>query len=100
MMSPQTKVKNIEDQKVLELESVSINKSLTTLGRIFKLLIDQKTQGNVSIPYRDSKLTRILQSSLSPSSKVLMIVNICSELNHLNQTREALKFAKQAMLAY
>ena len=54
----------------------------------------------VSIPYRDSKLTRILQSSLDMNSKVLMIVNVCQEQKTLAQTREALKFAKTAMLAY
>lgn len=86
--------------KQLDLESVAINKSLTTLGRIFRLLSDKKMMLKTAIPYWESKLTWILQNSLQADSKVLMIVNVCSEVQNLSMTKESLNFAKQAMLAY
>jgi len=46
--------------KQLEQEAVMINKSLTTLGRIFLMLADRKSQARGVLPYRDSKLTRLL----------------------------------------
>jgi hypothetical protein len=50
----------IESMKKLQTEANFINKSLTTLGRIISLLADKKSN-KISIPYRESKLTTILQ---------------------------------------
>jgi kinesin family protein C1 len=69
---------SFDQQQQLEQESISINKSLTTLGRIFMMLADRKTANQQKPPYRESKLTRILQDSLSYENKTLMIVNVCS----------------------
>lgn len=52
-------------------ESKGINKSLSALGNVIKALVD----GKKHIPYRDSKLTRILQDSLGGNSKTCLIVN-------------------------
>lgn len=84
---------------ILEMESISINKSLTTLGRIFIMIADRKAK-NQNPPYRESKLTRILQESLSHECKTLMIVNVCSGSENQQQTKESLNFASQGMLAY
>jgi len=84
----------------LEAESVCINQSLTTLGRIFMMIADRKTKSRPQPPYRESKLTRILQDSLSYETKTLMIVNVCSGSENLSQTKESLNFASKAMLAY
>jgi hypothetical protein len=49
----------------LEEESVFINQSLTTLGRIFTMLANRKLGTKIKPPYRESKLTRILEDSLT-----------------------------------
>lgn len=54
-------------------EAKTINKSLSALGLVINALVDQKTQ---HIPYRDSKLTRVLQDSLGGNSKTALIVNV------------------------
>lgn len=79
-------------QSKSEEEGISINKSLTTLGRIFAILSDRKAKGT-PLPYRECKLTRILQDSLTYDSKTVMIVNICSSSLHSRQTKESLTFA-------
>ena len=55
-------------------EAKNINKSLTTLGLVIFSLTDGKSK---HIPYRDSKLTRVLQDSLGGNSKTTLIVT-CS----------------------
>ena len=52
-------------------EAKGINKSLTMLGRVINALTDGKSQ---YVPYRDSKLTRILQEALGGNSKTCLIV--------------------------
>jgi len=56
------------------LEAQNINKSLTTLGLVIYKLTDGKS---THIPYRDSKLTHILQESLGGNSKTSLIIT-CS----------------------
>eukprot|EP00494_Astrolonche_serrata_P024148 UN24406 len=51
-------------------EAKSINRSLTILGRVISSL----TEGKSHIPYRDSKLTRLLSDSLGGNSKTCIIV--------------------------
>jgi len=48
----------------LDTESKHINKNLTTIGRIFGILSNRTLQGKIAPPYRECKLTRLLQSSL------------------------------------
>lgn len=64
------------------------------------MLADRKSKNKQNPPYRESKLTRILQDSLTYEAKTLMIVNIYSGLENIQQTKESLNFASQAMLAY
>ena len=88
----------IEAVKRIQNEANFINKSLTTLGRIISMIGDRKS-AKVAIPYRESKLTMVLQNSLKTNSKTVMIVTVCSDLNNYNMTKESLKFATNAMIS-
>ncbi|KAK9763818.1 Kinesin-like protein kip2 [Basidiobolus ranarum] len=71
-------------------ESAYINKSLLTLGNVISKLTEDKS-GHV--PYRDSKLTRILQSALSGNSRVSVMCTISPSGINLEESNNTLKFA-------
>lgn len=54
-------------------ETTRINLSLSALGNVISALVDSKAQ---HIPYRDSKLTRLLQDSLGGNTRTVMIATI------------------------
>lgn len=62
LLAKHSRVRSTQETEDLQNEAIFINKSLSTLGRIFKILADQNDQGQP--PYRESKLTQILQPSL------------------------------------
>ncbi|KAL9583977.1 MAG: hypothetical protein Q9203_004850 [Teloschistes exilis] len=72
-------------------ETQSINKSLSCLGDVIGALGSGKEGGHV--PYRNSKLTYLLQFSLGGNSKTLMFVMISPLQAHLGETLTSLKFA-------
>lgn len=55
------------------IEAKKINTSLSTLGKVIQALSESKT---THIPYRDSKLTRILQESIGGNSLTRLIINV------------------------
>ncbi|KAF6003978.1 hypothetical protein F1559_004585 [Cyanidiococcus yangmingshanensis] len=70
-----------------------INKSLLTLGTV----INKLSEGNgAHIPYRDSKLTRMLQNSLGGNSRTAVICAITPAAAHAEETLSTLKFATRA----
>ncbi|KAF9362899.1 hypothetical protein BGX34_005285 [Mortierella sp. NVP85] len=71
-------------------EGSYINKSLLTLGTVISRLTDDKGS---HIPFRDSKLTRILQSSLSGNARVSVICTISPSLLNVEESHNTLKFA-------
>ncbi|KAF9360382.1 hypothetical protein BGX26_009629 [Mortierella sp. AD094] len=71
-------------------EGAFINKSLLTLGTVISKLTDDK---GTHIPYRDSKLTRILQSSLSGNARVSVICTISPSFLNVEESHNTLKFA-------
>ena len=54
-------------------EATKINLSLSALGNVISALVDGKSS---HIPYRDSKLTRLLQDSLGGNTKTVMVANM------------------------
>ncbi|GMH18164.1 hypothetical protein Nepgr_020005 [Nepenthes gracilis] len=74
-------------------EGSYINKSLLTLGTV----IGKLSEGKAShIPYRDSKLTRLLQSSLSGRGHVSLICTVTPASSNMEETHNTLKFASRA----
>lgn len=75
-------------------EGKKINKSLSALGNVIFALTDSKVRGH--IPYRDSKLTRLLEDSLGGNCKTYMIATISPAQESFNESLSTLHFAKRA----
>lgn len=74
-------------------EGAKINLSLSALGNVISCLVDGKSQ---HIPYRTSKLTRLLQDSLGGNTKTVMIA-ACSPADYnLDETLSTLRYASRA----
>ena len=73
-------------------EAKKINLSLSALGNVIHAL----TSNSEHIPYRDSKLTRILQESLGGNYKTSLIVTASPHSYHLEETLSSLQFAQRA----
>uniref|UniRef100_A0A0E0LXN6 Kinesin motor domain-containing protein n=2 Tax=Oryza punctata TaxID=4537 RepID=A0A0E0LXN6_ORYPU len=71
-------------------EGSHINRSLLTLGKVVRQLSKGR---NGHIPYRDSKLTRILQSSLGGNARTAIICTMSPARSHIEQSRNTLLFA-------
>ncbi|URE33504.1 hypothetical protein MUK42_33523 [Musa troglodytarum] len=82
-----------ETTGVRRREGSYINKSLLTLGTVIAKLTDGKA---THIPYRDSKLTRLLQSSLSGQGRVSLICTVTPSSSNAEETHNTLKFAHRA----
>lgn len=74
-------------------EAKMINKSLTTLGKVITALTDKKA---THIPYRESKLTRILQESLGGNSKTALIITCSPHPYNESETLGTLRFGQRA----
>jgi kinesin family protein 3/17 len=74
-------------------EATKINLSLSTLGNVISALVDGKSN---FIPYRNSKLTRLLQDSLGGNSKTLMIANFGPADYNFEETISTLRYANRA----
>ncbi|XP_059294596.1 kinesin-like protein KIN-14I isoform X1 [Lycium ferocissimum] len=72
-------------------EAQHINKSLSALGDVISAL----AQKNAHVPYRNSKLTQLLQDSLGGQAKTLMFVHISPESEAVGETISTLKFAER-----
>ncbi|XP_027692622.1 chromosome-associated kinesin KIF4A [Vombatus ursinus] len=75
-------------------EGININRGLLCLGNVISALGDDKKGG--FIPYRDSKLTRLLQDSLGGNSHTLMIACVSPADSNLEETVNTLRYADRA----
>ncbi|KAH0466106.1 hypothetical protein IEQ34_006209 [Dendrobium chrysotoxum] len=78
-------------------EGSHINKSLLTLGTVIKKLSDGVESQGGHVPYRDSKLTRILQAALGGNANTAIICNITLSQIHADETKSSLLFASRAL---
>lgn len=74
-------------------EAKKINKSLSALGNVINSLTDGRS---THVPYRDSKLTRILQESLGGNSRTSLIVNCSPSSSNDQETLSTLRFGVRA----
>ncbi|XP_019437476.1 PREDICTED: kinesin-like protein KIN-12D isoform X1 [Lupinus angustifolius] len=79
-------------------EAASINKSLSTLGHVIMILVDVANGRQRHVPYRDSRLTFLLQDSLGGNSKTMIIANVSPSICCNAETLNTLKFAQRAKL--
>ncbi|GAY64166.1 hypothetical protein CUMW_231510 [Citrus unshiu] len=77
-------------------EATNINKSLSTLGLVIMNLVSISNGKSLHVPYRDSKLTFLLQDSLGGNSKTIIIANISPSSCCSLETLSTLKFAQRA----
>uniref|UniRef100_A0A8C5FBR3 Kinesin-like protein n=1 Tax=Gadus morhua TaxID=8049 RepID=A0A8C5FBR3_GADMO len=73
-------------------EAGNINQSLLTLGRVINALVEKRPH----IPYRESKLTRILQDSLGGRTKTSIIATVSPSSSNLEETMSTLEYASRA----
>ena len=76
-------------------EGIDINKGLLVLGNVISALGDAKKKGQ-HVPYRDSKLTRMLQDSLGGNSQTLMIACVSPAEINMMESLNALRYANRA----
>lgn len=78
-------------------EGIHINKGLLALGNVISALGDEKKRKEgVHVPYRDSKLTRLLQDSLGGNSRTVMIACVSPADINAEETLNTLKYANRA----
>ena len=80
------------------IEGANINRSLLALGNVINALCEQVEKGvkQAHIPYRDSKLTRLLKDSLDGNCRTVMIANISPISSCYEDTHNTLKYANRA----
>ncbi|EON96199.1 putative chromosome-associated kinesin kif4 protein [Phaeoacremonium minimum UCRPA7] len=76
------------------LEGANINKSLLALGSCINALCDPRKRNHV--PYRNSKLTRLLKFSLGGNCKTVMVVCVSPSSAHFDETQNTLRYANRA----
>lgn len=74
-------------------EATKINLSLSALGNVISALVEGKGK---HIPYRDSKLTRLLQNSLGGNTKTVMIACVSPADDSYDETLSTLRYANRA----
>mmetsp|Transcript_33661 Transcript_33661/g.66197 ORF Transcript_33661/g.66197 Transcript_33661/m.66197 type:complete len:1170 (+) Transcript_33661:123-3632(+) len=86
------RLKKSQVEAHMQKEAIEINKSLTALGDVIEAL----TKGSNVIPYRNHKLTQLMQDSLGGTAKTLMFVNCSPANSNFDETVNSLKYATRA----
>merc|ERR1719189_2372442 len=86
------RLKKSQVEAHMQKEAIEINKSLTALGDVIEAL----TKNSKVIPYRNHKLTQLMQDSLGGTAKTLMFVNCSPASSNADETLMSLKYATRA----
>jgi kinesin family protein 18/19 len=86
---------NTKNSGIRLIEGANINRSLLALGNCINALGEKGNKGNF-VPFRDSKLTRLLKDSLGGNCRTVMIANISSAESSFEETLNTLKYANRA----
>merc|ERR1719506_231846 len=84
-----------DNRGIRMMEGSNINRSLLALANCINALGSKSRKGSY-VPYRDSKLTRLLKDSLGGNCKTSMITNIHSAAESFEETTNTLKYASRA----
>lgn len=85
--------KKAETNGIRLTEACHINSSLLAINKVIKAIVTKESY----IPYRDSKITRILSDSLGGSCKTVMLVTLSNNIEQYYQTKQSLEIAKDTM---
>ena len=77
------------------IEAAAINKSLSALGQVFTSLRTNQTH----VPYRNSKLTHILQDSLGGDAKTCVFINVSPAESNISETLGTLQFGQVGIIS-
>merc|ERR1719468_960829 len=86
------RLKKSQVEAHMQKEAIEINKSLTALGDVIEAL----TKDAKVVPYRNHKLTQLMQDSLGGTAKTLMFVNCSPANSNMDETLMSLKYATRA----
>ncbi|KAG2520809.1 hypothetical protein BBI17_006965, partial [Phytophthora kernoviae] len=76
-----------------KVQKTAASGSLSALGNVINALTDEKSK---HIPYRDSKLTRLLQTSLGGNAKTHLLLTCSASIQHMEETLSTLRFGSRA----
>lgn len=90
--------KRAESRSKIRREGSNINKSLLALGNCINALASAEARGRKArfVPYRDSKLTRLLKDSLSANCLTVMVANVSPAVSAFDETKNTLEYANRA----
>eukprot|EP00747_Dinoflagellata_sp_TGD_P068042 gnl/TRDRNA2_/TRDRNA2_155542_c0_seq1.p1 gnl/TRDRNA2_/TRDRNA2_155542_c0~~gnl/TRDRNA2_/TRDRNA2_155542_c0_seq1.p1 ORF type:complete len:386 (-),score=49.24 gnl/TRDRNA2_/TRDRNA2_155542_c0_seq1:266-1423(-) len=86
------RLKKTDSQGQRQKEAIEINRSLTALGDVIEAI----SRGQQQVPYRNHKLTQLMQDSLGGTAKTLLLVNCSPASSNLHETVMSLKYAARA----
>merc|ERR1719201_13230 len=90
------RAKSTEAEGARLKEGANINKSLSALGNVINALVESASGKKVFIPYRNSKLTRVLQESLGGNSLCTMLATLSPAACNFEETLSTLRYANRA----
>ena len=98
------RIKRTQADGLQRLEAQAINKSLSCLGNVINALAENSSASSAPsgverhVPYRDSKLTRILQDSLGEQGHACILITVSPALNDVTESMSSLAFGQRALM--